>query len=173
MAIRFSNAPNQFTVYEPGRYDFRIEDVEQNTSKNGNPQLVMKSVIVGGPSDGKKFTSWWSLVEKAQWRLNQLIEATGCPHQVVGEDGEGNPLVEFEESDLIGLTFSADVVIDNYQNKKNNKLENLYPTEDDSEPEAPVEEKKAATTAAETPKTGFKPGAAAAGVARRPRGAAQ
>lgn len=164
MAIRFtSGQQSNFEPYDAGTYDLRVIDATQSTSKTGNPQLTVKSEFVGGKYDGKPLLSWYSLGEKSMWKLQALIEATDCPHVVVGQDAQGNPLIEFEESDLIGRVYTADVTVEEYNGKKNNRVnkERLSALAEDEPEPAP---------APEPPKAPVRPQATTGGqMARRPR----
>lgn len=154
MAIRFTSgqsAGGNFDPYEPGAYDLQIESAEQGTSKSsGNPQLAVRCKFVGGKYDGKQITTWYSLTEKSMWKIAALVEACGAPHTVVGTDAKGNPIIEFEESDLIGRVFACDVSVEEYQGKKNNRVNKERVSdlvEDEPEPApAPVVTKPVATT---------------------------
>jgi hypothetical protein len=171
MAIRFTNSPNQtFTPYEPGVYDLQIVDVKQGTSRKDNPQLTVKCQIVGGKNDGKQFTTWYSLMENSLWKLAQLVQATGCPHTVVGTDAKGNPVVEFEELDLVGRFFTVDLTVEEYNGKANNRANNerpsAYQVEDEVEEAAP--EPAPAPAPAPAPKAAA-PQTTTQTMARRPR----
>lgn len=172
--IRYSNKPNNFSPLPVGTYDLRIESVAVKP-KNENDQLVVKAVVVGGPSDGRSVTDWFTLSEAAMWRVGNLVEATGVAATVVGEDAQGNPAYEFDENDLVGLCYRVDVTIREYtkdgQKRQTNDFKNFAPSdvnggaeEEEPEPEpapapAPVQRRQP-------------PQAAGGGVARRPRGAA-
>ena len=171
--IRFTNAPGTgFQIYDEGVYTFQIEKVEQGTSKNNNPQLTVKTRIVGGRYDGKPMTMWYSLVEAAAWKLTKLVEATGCDHTVVGHDAKGQPIIEFDEENLVGLTFEADVTIEQYNGKDTNRVNNERMSGDDAldppaastapAPQAAAAQPAAAPAAAPQVQTGTLP-------QRRPR----
>lgn len=171
MAIRFTNSPNQtFNPYEPGVYDLRIVDVKQGTSKNLNPQLTVKCEFAGGKNDGKQITVWYSLTENSLWKLSALVQATGCPHVVVGTDAKGNPVVEFEELDLVGRYFEADITVEEYNGKMNNRVNKERPSALQAEDE--VEEAEAAPEPAPAPAPAPKaaaPQTTTQTMARRPR----
>ncbi len=168
--IRFNQSKgNGFEVYEPGTYDFEIVDVKQGTSKNGNPQLTVKTKIVGGRYDGKTHTEWYSLTEASAWKITALVEATGCPHSVVGTDSKGTPIVEFDETDLVGLFLQGDLEINEYNGKKSNRLNKERPSEyGDQQPEEEPAQVAAPTPAPALPRT-----AASTMAGRRPRTVAQ
>lgn len=145
MTIRFNQSQGGgFQTYDAGTYDFKIENVQQGTSKTGNPQLTVKLRFVGGKYDDKQMTAWYSLTPQSMWKMQALVEASGCHHTVIGEDAEGKPTIEFDEADLVGLVFAADVTIEEYQGKKNNRLNNERPSD-------LVEEARAAQQAAPEP----------------------
>lgn len=163
MAIRFTGGQQggNYETYEPGAYDLRVESAEQGVSKSsGKPQLAVKCVFVGGKYDGKTLMTWYSLSEASMWKIAALVEACGAAHTVVGQDVKGNPIIEFEEADLLGCIFSADVTIEEYNSKKNNRI-NKERASDlvESEPEPAPAPAPAVT----------KPVATAQTMARRPR----
>lgn len=163
--IRFNNSKNaDFTPYDAGTYDLQIESVEQGASKNGNPQLTVKCRFVGGKYDGKQITSWYSLLEQSQWKLSVLVEATGCPHTVVGHGPSGDPLVEFDEADLVGRIFTADVTISEYNGRKNNRIDKERVSD-----LAPQDEPQDEPPAPTPPPPVSKPVATTQTMARRPR----
>jgi len=159
--IRYTNASSLFEVYPAGIYSFEIMEVEQGASKKGNPQLKVVTEIIDGPHAGKKFTTWYSLLPQALFRLNMLIEASRVPHNVVGEDEKGNPQIEFDENDLVGLRFTAELTVEKYEGKDQNRIgnETVY-ADDEPEEEAPPAP-KAAAPKAEPARQG--------GIQRRPR----
>jgi len=164
--IRFNNSSTGFEVYEAGTYDFHIDSVTQGNSKSGNPQLTVKSKFVGGKYDGKTFTTWYSLLEQSGWKLAALVQATGCPHTVVGHDAKGNPNVEFDENDLVGCYYTADVTTEKYNNQDNNRLAKERACESVEEAPAPAPAAKAVPAGlAASPA----PQAATGTMARRPR----
>lgn len=169
MAIRFtSGQQGDFELYEPGTYDFRVVSATQGTSKNGNPQLTVKCVFVGGKYDGKQFTSWYSLLDNSMWKLAQLVEAAGCAHVVTGTDTKGNPIIEFEEADLVDCIFTGDVTINEYNGKKNNRLDKERPSDLVEQDEPAPEPAPAQAAPAPTPAPA-KPVATTQTMARRPR----
>lgn len=162
MAIRFTSGQgNTYETYDAGNYDLRILDVTQGTSKNNNPQIKVACEFVGGRYDGKKLTTWYSLTEASMWKLQALVEACGAQHTVVGTDAKGNPIIEFEESDLIGCIFACDLSIQTFEGKASNKIAKERAS--DLVEDAPAPEPE--------PKPVAKP-AAQQTMARRPRSAA-
>jgi hypothetical protein len=124
MTIRYNQSENTFTPHPDGTYDLEIESAEQTTSKNGNEQLKVLFLILGGERDGKKLTQWYSLTPQSAWKIDALTEATGCPREQVGEDEKGKPIFSFEESELVGLKLTADVYSEEYNGKTNNRMKN-------------------------------------------------
>lgn len=150
--IRYSGGNDgggSFTPYPEGTYDFEITEVEVVPAKSSDKsdQLKLKTVILGGEKDGKQFTRWVSLSEKSAWVVERLLEATGCPRQQAGEDKNGKPVFEFDENDLIGLRYTADLKIREWNGKAQNQSDNDRPYE---EP-APVGKKASAPARASAP----------------------
>lgn len=150
--IRYSNdnsGGGNFTPYPPGTYDFEITEVSVVPAKSADKsdQLKLTTVILGGEKDGKKLSRWLSLSSKSAWVIDRLLNATDCPRQQVGEDKDGKPTYEFDENDLIGLRYTADVTIREWNGKEQNNVEN---DRQYAEP-APVGKKAAPKAAAPAP----------------------
>jgi hypothetical protein len=172
MAIRFNTSQGGgFETYEAGTYTLKIESVTQGTSKAGNPQLTVKCTFVGGRYDGKTITVWYSLTPQSFWKIQLLIEATACNHTVVGEDAQGQPIIEFDEQDLVGLIFDADVTIEDYQGKKNNRVNKERASEllNDAQPEQAAPAQATSTPAPAQQAAPTQPQTTAATMQRRPR----
>lgn len=111
--IRFKRPDSSGGNYQPlpeGVYDLQIESVDETTSKKGNPQLKVGCRVVGGDNDGKSTTIWYSLLEQSLWKVQGLIDATGCDQ---GDDEES----VLNTDDLIGRYFTVDNEPREYEGK--------------------------------------------------------
>lgn len=90
-------------IQPPGWYDFTIDEVVQEASSQGNPQLVLSLTVLNGLeteiNNGRQTKHWISLTEKAAGRLKNFLDAVGL---VVGAEG-------FDDQDLVGRSFRAEV----------------------------------------------------------------
>jgi len=93
----------------PGTYIFDIAGAAQEMSNNGKPQLVLDLIVVAGDGteayNGAKQKHWVPLTAKAAGRLKNLLDAVGL---AVGPEG-------FDDQDLLGRQFQADVVEEQYE----------------------------------------------------------
>ena len=98
----------EFEVLPPGDYAFQIVKVEQeNSSQKGTPTLVVHTEVISPASmAGRKLIARYYLTEGSRGRLKSLTDATG----VQLDDAGG-----FDDEQLIGLQFSADVVNEVYE----------------------------------------------------------
>jgi len=94
---------------EPGTYDFEIDKAVFDQSKKGNRTLRVTAKVATDGSEMKGRTLTGSYVisddEFARRRMKALIEASGA---VLDEKGG------FARESLVGLYFTADVIIDTF-----------------------------------------------------------
>jgi hypothetical protein len=93
---------------EPGTYDFEIDKAVFDQSKKGNRTLrVTAKVASDGEMKGRTLTGSYVISEDefARRRMKALIEASGA---VLDEKGG------FARESLVGLYFTADVIIDTF-----------------------------------------------------------
>ena len=132
---------SSFKVLPNGTYEFRITDVEQGVSSNGNPQIKVKFEVVDGPYRGDTVTAWYSLVPKALWKVLQLVEALGIETEGTGEvDDKGEEIMAFDTDDLIGCLVSFDVGQREYNGRKSNEFNDPKAVEAEDEEEEEGEE---------------------------------
>lgn len=136
-------------TYQPlpqGTYDFRINEVVQGTSRNGNQQLQLKMEIIDGPYTGKKVSNWYSLLPQSTWKLDALLEALGIEREDTGQvDANGKPIRVFDDEWLIGRCIQYDVKQREYNGKTNNDFQNERQSSLD--PEVGADELEAAPAA--------------------------
>lgn len=63
----------------PGRYTVVVDDLEQTTSKAGNPMVNLWFRIVEGPHDGATIVDRVTVTEKALFRVVAFMQAIGQP----------------------------------------------------------------------------------------------
>ena len=105
-----------------GNYAVRCIDVEQSTSKAGNPMFVWSFVIIAGEFEGKDMKMWTSLAPAAMWKVAEAVKALG-----VGDVGQ---VVKFKRSDVIGRECGATISASEYQGKMSSKIDKLMSKEE-------------------------------------------
>lgn len=153
-------------------YVLQIEAVEQTvSSKKAVPQLQVTTVVLNeGEYNGRKGMFWYNLdlsKETPRKRIRSLVDATG-----IALDAEGG----FDDADLIGRVFMADVVHEPYKDvdattgtaieKTRVRIQNERMVEGAGQPAGD------AAPAAVAPAAAPAPAAPAAPVAAAPRAAA-
>lgn len=157
---------NSWTPLPDGSYDLQIDEIEERTSSNNNPQLMVKCHVASGQYDTKKATIFYTLTPKATWRFKKLCDAVGV------QCDEGADGLEVETDSLLGCYFVADVKSREYDGKTNNDFSNERPSALSAVAEAPPAPAPAQTLAAPTPApVAAKPAPAPAPAAARPAGA--
>lgn len=118
----------------PGEYVFTIETATQTMSSSAKPQLELGLVIAQGLAteahNGQNMKHWVSLTKAAAGRLRNFLDAIG-----LAPDEQGG----FDDAELIGRQFIAEVWEDEYQKglngdgtpnmKKSTKLRKERPVE--------------------------------------------
>lgn len=108
--IQFGAEQGDYVPLPEGEYDQQIDSAEQGVSGNQNPNLKVKTLIVGGKFDGRKVTHFFSLLPKAGFRIKMLLDSTGTPYKTeTGEDGK--PRYAFDTDDLAGRYFTASATV--------------------------------------------------------------
>lgn len=111
-------------------YDIQIDDVEETTSNNENPQIKVSGHVASeGPHTDKKTTDWFVMTDKSGWKLKMLVDACNIDYEAT-ETGEtndkGKPIedIEFELEDLVGCVYRCDVTTRTWQGRKSNNFAN-------------------------------------------------
>jgi hypothetical protein len=63
----------------PGRYRVLVEEAESDTSKQGNPMVVLYLRVQGGEHDGSNLVDRLTLTDKAMFRVVNFMQAIGMP----------------------------------------------------------------------------------------------
>jgi hypothetical protein len=104
------------TSFEPlpeGVYYLRVTDgAEKDASGDKNAQHEFELTVQTGPYTGRKFKHWFALSEKMVPYLKHF-------YTVLGAKSYDN----LSPTDYVSKPFMAELVIDEYNNKKNNKLQ--------------------------------------------------
>lgn len=164
--IPYSKGGDDFTPWPEGTYDLRVKKIEQKVSKKEKPQLEITLEALEGPKDGKTMKAWYSLVPAATFRVDKLLDACGVERIDTGEkDENGKPILTFDDQDLLGRVFRAEIKHRDYEGKTQTDLK-----DEGRSPLAPPGQNGAAAAAPAQAATPATPSAAGAPVqARRPR----
>jgi hypothetical protein len=171
ISARASQGDGKWKPLPNGTYDFTIDAVKERVSGAGNQMLHLETHVAGGEFQGKKAGQFYTLVDKAGWRLKLLLDATGVDYNEVPLDGvvddDGRPVTElqFDTDDLVGKTFTADVTI-----RKDNKGEdqNAFNNERCVGEDKPRSQQEREQPAAQAAATTTKPAAQPAQQAAKP-----
>jgi hypothetical protein len=64
----------------PGTYLFKIVDVKDSESSNGNPMIILECQVQDeGLEQGKKISIFMPLVDTMRWKLEELLDAVDAP----------------------------------------------------------------------------------------------
>ena len=104
-----------------GDYAMKCTGVTEETSRNDNEMLVFRFEGIEGKAKGRSFRLHCALVEKAYWKLRQVLEALGveCPDDPSDLDPE----------DVIGVEVIGTVADNEYEGKINSRLEEIRSAE--------------------------------------------
>jgi len=110
-----------------GTYNIQIDDIEETTSRNNNPQVKVAGHVMDGPHGSKKVTIWYAITDKSGWKLKRLLDACGVDYTEEETDevtDKGKPVfdMDVELDDLVGCAFQCDVSIEEYNGKDQNRF---------------------------------------------------
>lgn len=117
-----------------GTYSLVVNQVEQKTSREGNPMIAFEFEVSEGPHKGAKLFENCSLQPQALFKLKSVLMALGMEIP--------NKAFDLNLKDLIGLECEVEVGHETYEGKKRARiLEYINPEESgDSEEEEDEEE---------------------------------
>jgi len=120
-----------FELYPADTYTLEILSFERGTSSNGNPQMKVGMAIKGGDFNGKPYTDWLSLTDKALWRVKAFFWAAGATLPKVDLDTSGELFMRLC-NELKGHELAANIGVKVNPNtaKENNNIEQFMRTED-------------------------------------------
>jgi hypothetical protein len=153
-----------------GTYTFIIDGAEQTLSSKNNAQLKVKAHVTQHPQYNDKIsTIWLPMTARSVFRVEELLEATGAEFEKVDaapgqKDADGYDIkfdLTFDTDDLVGMYFLADVDVEEYNGKDQNRFKNFRPLE--GVKTAPANGGAAAETKAAGAAAGAAPGGAPAG----------
>jgi hypothetical protein len=163
-----------------GTYVFIVDGAEQTLSSKQKPQLKVKCHVTQHPQyNDKVATLFLPMTSRAAFRVEDLLEATGAEYEKTDaapgqKDEDGYDLkfdLTFDTEDLVGMYFVADVDVEEYNGKEQNRYNNLRPLEGTPTKSAPANGGAAAENKAAGAPAGATQGGAPAGgdVQRRRR----
>lgn len=120
--LDFSSVPSREPL-EEGTYLLTIAEAEEKQSSTGNPMISITYDVVS-TADGievpgqRKLWDNYSLVEKALFKVKELLEALGY---------DTDQLVEMDVTDLVGQQVMAKVIQETYNGEIRNRVKKVYP----------------------------------------------
>ena len=120
MAIQFTpvaaGTTGAFEPWEPGVYDFTIQEARETDSRQGNPMIELRLKIMR--PDGRERTVFDYLVftEGMQYRIRHCFEAIGL--DALYESGD------VSAGGMVGASGRCEIHIEEYNGKRNNKVRN-------------------------------------------------
>jgi hypothetical protein len=96
---------------EPGDYSVEVVDAVETTSKNGHEMIELKLKT----TEGSYLYDFLVFIPSAFWKIDAFRAATG---ESVTPDED----VEITADDLIGRTGTARLIIEEYNERKRNKV---------------------------------------------------
>ena len=111
--LDFSNVAGG-KLLDEGTYAVTIESVEEKVSASGKNMLLVR--FRENDTQTAIFENY-VLQENCLWKLKELLLAAGI-------DCEG--ITDFDTEDLVGLTFTAKIVQDDYNDSKVNRIKKIF-----------------------------------------------
>lgn len=114
------NKDGGFTLPPEGTYDLQIVSIKADeTSNEGDPQVVVQFEIIGGPQAGSKFRQYYTLNEDRSWVFLKLLKAAGVDYSVTEGDGENDDEFDLDPDELLQCYLRARLT--HYHNEAKNK----------------------------------------------------
>lgn len=167
--LDFSNV-EEFEALPAGDYPVIVDHVELRVGQqSGNPYLNWDLTVADGEYSGRHLFMSSGLTERSLWRLKKVFENLGIYQDVmsiVTDDDSGYVI----EPELSGLAGTAVVKIEMYQNRQQNRVDDLLSSDVTSAPIAPPAPapRPAATAPVQKPASLSRPTATPAPAAKTP-----
>lgn len=114
--IDFSNV-EQFSKASEGRHRVKIKEINEQVSQGGDDMLVFVFEVIKGDDKGALIYENCTLVDKALWKLQQILQAVG-----IKCDGK----VALDLDKLIGKICEVDVFHETYEGRTRAKIGEFY-----------------------------------------------
>ncbi len=130
-----------------GTYTFVIDGAEQTLSSKQKAQLKVKCHVVQHPQyNDKQSVVWLPMTSRSAFRVEEMLEATGIDFDKTDaapgqKDEDGYDLkydLSFDTEDLVGMFFVADVDVEEYNGKDQNRFSKIRALEATSTKSAPA-----------------------------------
>ena len=112
-----SDDPKRFCIPDAD-YVVSVVNVNKEVSKADKPMFVWDMEVSEGDHRGHSLRVFTSLSPAALWKLSETVEALGL--------GEAGQAVKFSKAKAIGRRCMASVVSEEYNEKWNSKIDNLF-----------------------------------------------
>lgn len=110
-------ASEGFPTLDEGNYQLEVKEAEFQTSKAGNPMIVLQ---LEEPDTKIKVREFLALTEKAAFKVLQFLKNAGINPPEGNIDVESDTFEDFVDS-LVGAEVNAHVTIREYTNQEGNK----------------------------------------------------
>lgn len=110
--VDFSNVEN-YALIDEGVYSVKILKAEEGTTQNGDDMIKATFQILKGDFKGQNLFDNFPIVDKALWKLKQMLEACG-------KKAEGKVAIDIAK--LVGLTCKVNVEHEEYRSKERAKI---------------------------------------------------
>jgi hypothetical protein len=125
-----SEKSSTFEVYPEGGYILRVSDWEKIDASTGTPQIrVHFTVVQPDEFTGKTFIDHFALTEKALWRVAMFVSRCGIDTSTMEAMEVGSPAFIQVLNQCKKRQIGAMLVIDKYNGKTKNKVEEYHVVE--------------------------------------------
>lgn len=109
--------PKNAELYvEPGKYRFRVIEAKDDTSRGGADMVKVKlRVLHQDGSEGPALFDYFVFTDTCFWRVDNFLTSCGK------HPGEG-VAIDVNADDLVGYEGEANLIVETYEGKKNNKV---------------------------------------------------
>lgn len=113
---------DQAALLPEGVYDATVTGFEKGTSASGSPMFIWQFEVNDKNGGTRSIRFWTSMSPKARWKVAESLQAVGLAAAGV--------VFKFKASDVVGKKCRVEVKQDEYNGRKNNKIDKLGPAKD-------------------------------------------
>lgn len=121
--VDFSNVES-YALIDEGVYPVKLLKAEDGKSQNGDDMIQCTFQVLKGEFKGQKLFDNFPIIDKALWKLKQMLEACGKK-----ADGK----VKIDLSKLEGLTCKVNVKHEEYKGKDRAKIAEYISMKEDAD----------------------------------------
>lgn len=113
---------DQMALLPDGIYNATVTSFDKSISAAGSPMFVWGFEVDDNDGGTRSIKFWTSMAPKARWKVVECLEAVGLAAAGV--------VFKFKASDVIGKQCKVELSQEDYNGRKNNKVNRLGPKED-------------------------------------------